>query len=428
MYGPGILQQDTIFSMNIPPSESTPVLTVSALTFVLKEVVETTFSHVLVSGEISNLVRAGSGHVYFTLKDDAAQLKAVMWRSAAQRIRFELRDGMEVIAAGPIQVYEARGQHQIVVEQLHPQGIGPLELAFRQLQQKLAAEGLFATERKRPLPRFPRRIGLVTSPTGAAVRDMIQVIMRRWPCARIVVVPVAVQGDQAAGQIAAALRRVHTISEVDVVICGRGGGSLEDLWAFNEEVVARAIHDCLIPVISAVGHEVDVTIADLVADCRALTPSEAAELVVPLESEVRADLDQVRQRLVASLKQQAQRSRLKLDAIANRRCIARPLDRVQQLARTLDELEGRLKRGVRQSIEAARQQVQTLTASLNALSPLAVLERGYSLTKRLPESELIRDVTTVAVGSQISTLLANGSIVSEVRSIHPDDDADSLEP
>jgi exodeoxyribonuclease VII large subunit len=404
-------------------TETVPVLTVSALTFVLKEVVEASFPHVWVSGEISNFMRAGSGHVYFTLKDDAAQLKAVMWRSAAQRIKFNLRDGMEVIVAGAIQVYEARGQHQIVVEQLQPKGIGPLELAFRQLQQKLAAEGLFDAERKRPIPRFPRRIALITSPTGAAVRDMIQVMTRRWPRADIVVVPVAVQGDLAAGQIAAALGRVHQIPDVDVVICGRGGGSLEDLWAFNEEVVARAIAACRIPVISAVGHEVDVTIADLVADRRALTPSEAAELAVPLETDVLVELNQVRQRLISSLRQQAQRSRLRLDSLAGRRCFTRPLDRIHDASRRLDELESRLHRGVRQTVETARQQVNSLAASLNALSPLSVLGRGYSLTKRVSDGELVRDASQVQVGDQISTLLGSGSIVSQIQAVELDDES-----
>ncbi len=403
------------------PPETIPVLTVSAVTFALKEVVEATFPHLWVCGEISNLMRAGSGHIYFTLKDEAAQLKAVMWRTAAQRMRFDLRDGMEVIVAGGIQVYEARGQHQIVVEQLQPKGIGPLELAFRQLQQKLAEEGLFEVERKRPLPRFPKRIALITSPSGAAVRDMIQVITRRWPKARIILVPVAVQGDQAAGQIAAALRKVHTIPDVDVVICGRGGGSLEDLWAFNEEVVARAIHACKIPVVSAVGHEVDVTIADLVADRRALTPSEAAELVVPLESDVRLELDQVRQRLVNSLRQQTQRARLRLDSVASRRCFSRPLERIQEQSHRLDDLESRLKRGMKQVVESSKQKLQAFASSLNALSPLAVLDRGYSLTKRISDGELIRDASTISVGDQISTLLAQGSIISEVRAIETDD-------
>ena len=410
--------------MNSPAAntETVPVLTVSALTFVLKEVVETSFPHVWVSGEISNFTRAGSGHCYFTLKDDSAQLKAVMWRGTAQRLRFDLKDGLQVIAAGRIEVYEARGVYQIVVDQLQPKGIGPLELAFRQLQQKLAQGGLFDPARKRPLPRFPRRIALITSPTGAAVQDMTQVITRRWPKAHIVIVPVVVQGPQAAPQIAAALRRVHLIPEVDVCICGRGGGSLEDLWAFNEEVVARAIHACKIPVISAVGHEIDVTIADLVADKRALTPSEAGELVVPLESEVRAELKQFHQRLKSSLKRQAQQARLRLDAIANRRCFARPLDRVRDLSLKLDELDARMKRGVKQSIVTSRQKLETLAASLSALSPLAVLERGYSLTKTLAGGDLVRNAGQLRQGDRISTLLARGSVVSEVVSVELDDD------
>lgn len=405
----------------LPSPETIPVLTVSALTFVMKKAVEASFAHVWVSGEISNFTRASSGHCYFTLKDDTAQLKAVMWRGIAQRLRFDLKDGMQVIAAGPIEVYEARGVYQIVVEQLQPKGIGPLELAFRQLQQKLASEGLFAAERKRPLPAFPRRIALITSPTGAAVHDMIQVITRRSPRANIVIVPVAVQGTGAAAQIAQALRTVHTIPDVDVCICGRGGGSLEDLWAFNEEVVARAIFACQIPVISAVGHEIDVTIADLVADRRALTPSEAGELVVPLESEVRAELSQLRQRLTSSLKQQSQRARLVLESIASRRCFTRPLDHIRDRCLQLDDLDARLQRAVKQSIAMSRQQLGGLSASLNALSPLAVLDRGYSLTKRLSDGGLIDNAATLHPGDRLSTLLGQGSFISHVVSIDVDD-------
>jgi len=405
----------------LPSPETIPVLTVSALTFVMKKAVEASFAHVWVSGEISNFTRASSGHCYFTLKDDTAQLKAVMWRGIAQRLRFDLKDGMQVIAAGPIEVYEARGVYQIVVEQLQPKGIGPLELAFRQLQQKLASEGLFAAERKRPLPAFPRRIALITSPTGAAVQDMIQVITRRSPRANIVIVPVAVQGTGAAAQIAQALRTVHTIPDVDVCICGRGGGSLEDLWAFNEEVVARAIFACQIPVISAVGHEIDVTIADLVADRRALTPSEAGELVVPLESEVRAELSQLRQRLTSSLKQQSQRARLVLESIASRRCFTRPLDHIRDRCLQLDDLDARLQRAMKQSIAMSRQQLGGLSASLNALSPLAVLDRGYSLTKRLSDGGLIDNAATLHPGDRLSTLLGQGSFISHVVSIDVDD-------
>ncbi|HEV3304238.1 MAG TPA: exodeoxyribonuclease VII large subunit, partial [Planctomycetaceae bacterium] len=255
------------------------VLSISELSRRLKALVEMSFPFVCVEGEISNFSRAASGHIYFTLKDQSAQIRAVLWRSAAMRVRFELHDGLHVVAAGPVEVYAQRGSYQLVVERLVPQGIGPLELAFRQRYEKLAAEGLFAEQRKRPLPRFPRRIALVTSPSGAAVRDLLQVITRRWPACDLVIVPVPVQGQQAAPAIAAGMRAAARLPRVDVIICGRGGGSLEDLWAFNEEIVARAIFVCPIPVVSAVGHEIDVTIADLVADKRALTPSEAGELV-----------------------------------------------------------------------------------------------------------------------------------------------------
>lgn len=399
-----------------------PVLSVSDLTMLLKGVVEAHFPSVWVSGEISNFMRAGSGHLYFTLKDDEAQLKAVMWRSAAQRLKFQLHDGLEVLASGPIEVYASRGQYQIIVDRMQPQGLGALELALRQLQQKLAAEGLFDEARKRPLPTFPRRIALVTSPTGAAVHDMLQVITRRWPAARVVILPVAVQGDGAAQQIAAALRKVHLLPEVDVVITGRGGGSVEDLWAFNEEVVARAIYDCPIPVVSAVGHEIDVSIADLVADRRALTPSEAGELVVPLLTEVQQTLDHIRRRMTTALQQRAQRARLTLDNLRQRRCFAKPLQRVHDLAARLDELEGRLQRGLRGRVETSRQQLATLAASLDALSPLGVLKRGYSLTKRLLDGQLVRDAGQLAPGDAISTLLASGSVVSRVERVEQDDE------
>lgn len=381
---------------------------------------EGAFPLVWVSGEISNYKQASSGHVYFTLKDEGAQLSAILWRSAAQRLKFQLKDGLKVLAAGPIQLYETRGQYQLIAEQMVPQGVGALELAFRQLHQKLEAEGLFDADRKRPWPVFPRRIALVTSPSGAAVRDMLQVIARRWPRANIVIVPVPVQGADAAPQIAAALRRVHSIPDVDVVICGRGGGSLEDLWAFNEEVVARAIFDCQVPVISAVGHEIDVTIADLVADKRALTPSEAAELVVPLESDVRQLLEQMRQRLTSGLQFRAQQARFQVERLAQRPCLSRPFDRIRELEAAVDDLEERMKRAMERRVETSRQRLSTISASLNALSPLAVLDRGYSLSKRLNDGSLIREVSSLKVGDRISTLFASGSLISQIIEIDSD--------
>ncbi len=320
--------------------------TVSQLTREIKALLEHGFPFVWVSGEISNFTRAASGHCYLTLKDDSAQIRAIIWKGTASRLKFELQDGLEVNVAGRVEVYEARGAYQIIIEQCEPQGLGALELAFRQLHDKLAAEGLFAAEHKQPLPRFPRRIALVTSPTSAAVRDMLQVLTRRWPAAEILILPVRVQGAGAAAEIAAAIRTVPNIPDVDVIITGRGGGSLEDLWAFNEEVVARAIYDCPIPVVSAVGHEIDISIADLVADRRALTPSEAAELVVPDIREVQMGVQQLRDRLIGGLRQRAITSRSQLEALASRRVFTRPTERIHDLQQQLDELDARSRRAI----------------------------------------------------------------------------------
>lgn len=380
------------------------VHSITEITRQLKDLVEANFPHVAVWGEISNCTRAGSGHCYFTLKDDKSQLRAVMWRNAAMRLRFEMHDGLEVVAVGPIEIYEARGSYQMIVEELLPRGLGPLELAFRQLQAKLEAEGLFDPARKRPLPLFPKRIALVTSPTSAAVRDMLQVITRRWPGCDVVVVPVAVQGAGAAAEIAAALRNVHRIPNVDVVICGRGGGSLEDLWSFNEEVVARAIVACRIPVISAVGHEIDVTIADLVADVRALTPSEAAEIVVPNHSDLLAVLTREKQRMTSALRERAMRARDRVESIASRRIFTRPFERVHDFARRLDDIGSGIERRFTRRLQNTHGQVDALSQRLHALSPLNVLKRGYSITRRTPGGEVIRHATDVTSGELIETV------------------------
>lgn len=400
-----------------PFSSSLPVLSVADVTRQIKDCIEGNFPHVCVRGEISNYARAGSGHVYLTLKDEHAQLRAVMWRSRASQLRFELHDGLAVLAVGAIEVYAARGSYQLMIEELIPEGLGALELAFRQLQQKLAAEGLFDPARKRPLPRFPRRIALVTSPTGAAVRDLLQVITRRWPTADVVIVPVPVQGEGAAQRIAVALRMVHRIPNVDVAVAGRGGGSLEDLWAFNEEVVARAIHDCRVPVVSAVGHEIDVTIADLVADRRALTPSEAGELVVPQRQEVLAELGHIRDRLGAALREQAARARMRLEALAGRRVFTHPFQRVRELALCLDELAARSRRSIRRRLDDARRELGTTTAALDALSPLRVLARGYSLTRRPADGRVIHDASHLRPGDEIETLFHSGKSTSRVERI-----------
>lgn len=392
------------------------IQTVSELTGEIKDLIEGNLPEVWVRGEVSNCLKANSGHVYFTLKDEGAQIAAVMWRNTAARFRFDMHDGLQVVVNGGVEVYKPRGAYQVIVRQLIPQGVGALELAFRQMHAKLEAEGLFNPARKRPIPRFPKRIALVTSPSGAAVRDMIQVITRRWQAADIVIVPVKVQGEGAAQEIAAALRNVHHLPDVDVVVCGRGGGSLEDLWAFNEEVVARAIAACRLPVISAVGHEIDVTIADLVADVRALTPSEAGERVVPDRTEISRALGNLQQRLVSGLKNRAGNARLQLDGLRSRRVFTRPFQRVHDELTRLDELDVRLRRAIRQRAVASKQQLDLAAATLDALSPLKVLGRGYSITRRTETGDLVTASEQLAIGDRITTILAAGQLTSRIES------------
>ena len=292
-----------------PPSEITDappaapqVLTVAELTAQIKDLLEGSFDSVWVAGEISNLSRPHSGHCYLTLKDDHAQIRCAMWRNSLMRVRFDLHDGLEVVCRGRLDVYAPRGSYQLIIESIEPKGIGALELALRQLREKLAREGLFDPGRKRPLPAFVRQIAVVTSPTGAAIHDFLQVLARRWRGADVLVVPTRVQGEGAAGEIAAAIAAANRLPlAIDCLVVTRGGGSLEDLWAFNEEAVVRAIHASRIPVISAIGHEIDVTLSDLVADVRALTPSEAAELVAPAAEDILVRLRQTEKRMAAAL-------------------------------------------------------------------------------------------------------------------------------
>ena len=322
-------------------ADSPPILSVYELTAQIKDLLENAFPAVWVCGEISNLSRPQSGHCYLTLKDDRAQICAALWRNAAARVRFDLHDGLEVICQGHLDVYAPRGSYQLIIDQIEPKGIGALELALRQLREKLAREGLFAPERKRPLPQFVRRVAVVTSPTGAAIHDFLQVLGRRWRGADVLVVPCRVQGEGAGEEIAAAIQTVNRLpSVIDCLVVTRGGGSLEDLWAFNEEVVVRAIFASRIPVISAVGHEIDVTLSDLVADVRALTPSEAAELVAPAADEL------VGAHAGRSKSGWPRRSRwriawrpARLEAVARHRVFRRPRARLEDLARRLDELE-----------------------------------------------------------------------------------------
>jgi exodeoxyribonuclease VII large subunit len=393
-----------------------PVVSVSDLVNAFKEVVETALPPCTVEGEISNCRRSPAGHWYLTLKDEQSEIGAVIWRSAAQKIRFDPKDGMKCLATGSLQVYVAKGTCQFVISRLMPQGIGELELAFRQLRDKLSAEGLFDESRKRAIPQIPRRIALVTSPGSAAVRDMIQVITRRWPPAQIVVVPVRVQGDGAAEEIAKALKLVHRIPDVDVVITGRGGGSLEDLWCFNTEVVARAVAACRIPVIAAVGHEIDVSIADLVADRRALTPSEAGELVVPSARDLHDSLTHTAHRMRQTLRDRLDRARLRLSTIEARSVLQRPMSLVDQKRLDCEAFSERAVKAVRLLTERRGRDLSEFAASLQAMSPLRVLSRGYSLTQT-SDGALLRSAEGVEPGEILTTRLESGLVRSAVTEI-----------
>jgi exodeoxyribonuclease VII large subunit len=374
----------------------TPIWTVSELTAMVRETLESGFCDIGLRGEISNLSSPRSGHVYFSLKDDGAAIRAVLWKSDARRVVFDLADGLAVRAWGDLTVYAPRGDYQIVVRKIEPEGIGALELAFRQAVARLAAEGLFDPARKRPLPPYPRRIAVVTSPTGAAIRDLLQVTGRRWPMAEILIVPVKVQGLGSAEEVAAGIELACRVPDTDFVIVARGGGSLEDLWAFNEEVVARAIFSASLPVVSAIGHEVDVTVADLVADVRALTPSEAGELSVPDAREVRASLDRLGDRL----------------ARAGR-------GHIGQARSALADLGDRSSCAMRALLDRRGHQIARLAAQLDALSPLAVLARGYSLTQA-EDGALLRSASVVRKGDVLRTRLASGTVVSRVEAVEAD--------
>jgi exodeoxyribonuclease VII large subunit len=400
-------------------ADSLPVLTVSQFTDVLKELLEEAFPVVWVTGEISNFSRHGSsGHCYLTLKDDRACIRAVIWKSTVQRIRADLHDGMDVIVRGHLDVYAPRGQYNLVIDELHLKGLGALELKFKQLYGKLAAEGLFRPERKRKLPAFPRRIALVTSPTGAAVRDFLEVLRRRWAGVHVIVVPARVQGVGAAEEIAAAIATVNrAVLEIDVLVVGRGGGSQEDLWSFNEEVVVRAIHASRIPIVSAVGHEIDITLADLVADVRALTPSNAAELVVPEATAILATLRDRQSRLRAALQRRAIDARERLNSLQSRRPLKRPFDRAHDYAQQLDQWMGRCRRAVGLCVLQSKNKAAAMAARLESLSPLGVLARGYSLTRRIGENRPIADAEQLNVGEMIHTRVHRGAVVSRIEQV-----------
>ena len=438
------------------------VLTVSALTRQIRSTFEQNFPPLWVEGEISNLRCPSSGHRYFTLKDQSSQIRAVLFRSQVDRLKFALQEGLDVFVFGRLSVYEPRGDYQLLLEVVEPKGIGALQLAFIQLKAKLEAEGLFEASRKRLLPLYPHRIGLVTSPSGAAIHDLLTIIHRRWPFAKVLIAPVPVQGDEAAGRIAKAIGVLNQLGKLDVLIVGRGGGSLEDLWAFNEEIVVRAIASSRIPVVSAVGHETDLTLADLAADYRAPTPSAAAEMVVPDCSTVRHHLGHQRVRLERCIRSLCVAWRGQVQELTGG--LPEPRLVLGQFVQQVDELERqlyekmkhwcrnlqvqllkhqssmwernplidihrqqmalvdrgvRLARGMSGCILDKRHQTDLWMSQLNQLSPLAVLARGYSIVHKLQNGKVVKQSTEVSVGESVRARLHEGELICLVQRTHP---------
>ena len=372
---------------------------------------------IYVKGELSNVSQPTSGHVYFTLKDEYAELRCVMFRDRNALLKFTLEDGMSVIVRGHISVYEKRGKYQLYVEELQESGIGELYRAFEQLKKKLKDEGMFDAAYKKPIPAIPRTIGIITSPTGAAIRDMINITRRRFPHVHILLAPVAVQGEEAAPQIVNAIKLMNRVNselmKVDVLVVGRGGGSIEELWAFNEESVARAIFASEIPVISAVGHETDFTIADFVADRRAATPSEAAELVVPDKRQIEKNLSAFELQLRQNIYKMIEEQRRRLESIEKNVLFRTPTERINQYRQTVDELKRTLIAEVIHRVQLHKKELQALTGRLDALSPRAILERGYSSC--LKEQKVVRSVKDITTGDMLRVLFQDGEAISEVK-------------
>jgi exodeoxyribonuclease VII large subunit len=449
-------QQDTR-AMDLP-FQPPRIYTVSALTAEIKSLLEKGLDFIWVEGEISNFASPSSGHYYMSLKDENAQIRAIMFKTQAHYLRFVPEDGMRVIVRGRVSVYEPRGEYQIILDYLEPLGVGALAAAFEQVKKKLSLEGVFDEEKRRPIPFLPKRIAVITSPTGAAIRDFLRISYRRMPNLDVIVVPVRVQGDEAPADIVEALEIVNRELDVDVIVLTRGGGSLEDLWPFNQEAVAYAVRRSLIPVVSAVGHEVDLTISDLAADLRAPTPSGAAELVVREKETLTRTLGSLSSRLETVLHGTMSRLRdrvrnlstrlrdprrnladawLRLDEIHNRLVktgydrindnltrlkvlnetfmLNSPLQTVTMRSQELAFRERSLSQAMAFCLDKKKRDVRSMSDRLNSLSPLSILKRGYSITQKVPEMKIIKDSTQVKAGDEINTLLARGSIASLVK-------------
>jgi exodeoxyribonuclease VII large subunit len=398
-------------------SEGRLIYTVSRLTREMKAVLEGAFTGIWVEGEVSNYTFHPSGHIYLDLKDAEAVLHCAFFRNANQKIKFAIKDGLKVLCFGRVSVYDKRGQYQLYIDKVEPKGAGELQLAFEQLKERLHKEGLFDEAHKAPIPVFPSRIGIVTSPTGAVIRDILHILRRRFDDIGILIYPVKVQGGGAAGEIAAAIEHLNLIPDIDVLILARGGGSLEDLWAFNEEVVARAIYTSKIPVISAVGHEVDYTISDFAADLRAPTPSAAAELVIAKKEDFIETIQGLLKDLKASLDNSVSIFENRMADLLDSPAFKYPFEAIERRGERLDDLSRAHRKCFSHMISIKAEKFNTVIGRLEALSPLAVLKRGYSITLRLPAGKAVKDAGEIKRGDTLETRLYRGRLISEVREI-----------
>ncbi|MFQ6607461.1 MAG: exodeoxyribonuclease VII large subunit [Fidelibacterota bacterium] len=404
--------------MSFRSSGSGPeVLTVSQITAQVKSILDSSFPSIWVEGEISNFIHHSSGHMYFTLKDDRAELKAVMFRGDNIHLKFLPENGVKVLVHGNLTVYEARGVYQIIIKEMETAGLGALYLAFEALKKKLAQEGLFAEERKQPLPPYPAVVGVITSGTGAALQDIRNVLTRRAPHVDIVVRSTLVQGAEAAADIVQAISDFIEWGGAEVLIIGRGGGSLEDLWCFNEEVVARAMVDCSLPVISAVGHETDFTIADFVADYRAPTPSAAAEIVSPPREELISYLSETERRWIESINWRLQTAWQKLDGLTDRYGFQQPQNLVDEKSLRLGEVEKRINQQIEFILSLRQSKYQGLTDRLLSASPKSILKRGYSIVHTLPERQIVSSVEKLDVGEEFGVILSDGEVTAVPQEI-----------
>jgi exodeoxyribonuclease VII large subunit len=393
------------------------IYTVSELTKYVRVILEDSFPAVWIEGEISNFILHSSGHMYFSLRDAGAVLKCAMFARSNAKLKFKPKDGMKVICFGKMSVYEARGDYQMIAEEIEPKGIGALQLQFQQLKEKLQKEGLFDQSHKVAIPFLPTRIGIVTSPTGAAIRDILNIARRRFSNVEIIINPVKVQGESAKGEIAKAIRQFGQLKNIDVMIVTRGGGSLEDLWPFNEEVVARAIYDSQIPIISAVGHEIDFTISDFVADFRAPTPSAAAELVIPRKEDLTGLISTSTTRLNNALAGKINRLSDRLKAVKDSYILRQPLNIITQYEQTIDGLCNDMAIRIDHLVKMRSENYGRVIGKLEALNPLSILRRGYSVTVNFPDGAILKDAGTLKVGDTVETKLGKGKFKSKVEEV-----------